>query len=291
MNNTASDKVIGVQGQPTSPAAKRSMDRIRFHYEVEKRLARRLIESTPEERRHLYTAVYDELFKTVEDHPQHTVKHDDDTTKIDRQLKLIRPLVKSTDVFLEIGAGDCKLSTGIAPYVKRVVAIDVSPEIVTTNGLPANVEVMISDGTSIPVELGSADFIYSNQLMEHLHPDDAVEQVRNIFKALRPGGRYMCITPNRIHGPHDVSRHFSPVAEGLHLREYSYRELGDLFQQVGFRKVDALVAGRGVKLFTAPLATMLPMETVIGRLTRASKFLKKAKVTNVLLGVKAIAYK
>jgi SAM-dependent methyltransferase len=267
------------------------MDRIRFHYEVEKRLARRLMESTPEERRHLYTAVYDELFRTVEDHPQHTVKHDDDTTKIDRQLKLVRPLVKPTDVFLEIGAGDCKLSMGIAPHVKRVIAIDVSPEIVTTKGLPGNVEVMISDGTSIPVEPESTDFIYSNQLMEHLHPDDAVEQVRNIFKALRSGGRYLCITPNRLHGPHDVSRHFNQIAEGLHLREYSYRELGELFQQVGFRKVDALVASRGVKLFTAPLATMLSLEAAIGRMTRTSKLLKKAQATNVLLGVKAIAYK
>ena len=291
MSNTASGRPIEMQGQPASPAIQRSMDRIRFHYEVEKRLARRLMDSSPEERRHLYTAVYDELFRTVEDHPQHTVKHDDDTTKIDRQLKLIRPLVKSTDVFLEIGAGDCKLSMGIAPHVKRVIAIDVSPEIVTTKGLPGNVEVMISDGTSIPVEPESIDFIYSNQLMEHLHPDDAVEQVRNIFTALRPGGRYLCITPNRLHGPHDVSRHFNQIAEGLHLREYSYRELGELFQQVGFRKVDALVASRGVKLFTAPLATMLSLEAAIGHMTRTSKLLKKAQATNVLLGVKAIAYK
>jgi len=271
--------------------AKRDMDRLRFHYDVEKRLARRLMDSTPEERRHLYTAVYDELFRTVEDHPQHTDKHADDTTRIERQLNLIRPLVSPTDVFLEIGAGDCKLSMGIAPHVKRVVAIDVSPEIVATKGLPGNVEVMISDGTSIPVEPASADFIYSNQLMEHLHPDDAVEQLRNIFTALRPGGRYMCITPNRISGPHDISRHFNPVAEGLHLREYSYRELRDLFRQVGFRKVDAMVASRGVKLFTAPLASMLPLEGAIEHLARISKGVKNAKSTGVLLGVRAIAYK
>jgi hypothetical protein len=31
--------------------------------------------------------------------------------------------------------------------------------------------------------------------MEHLHPEDAFEQLRNIIRALAPGGRYVCITP------------------------------------------------------------------------------------------------
>jgi SAM-dependent methyltransferase len=79
------------------------------------------------------------------------------------------------------------------------------------------------------------DVVYSQQLMEHLHPDDALDQLRNIFEALKPGGRYICVTPNRITGPHDISRHFDEVAAGFHLKEYTIGELARLFRHVGFR--------------------------------------------------------
>jgi predicted SAM-dependent methyltransferase len=38
------------------------------------------------------------------------------------------------------------------------------------------------------VRAESVDLAYSNQLMEHLHPDDASEQLANVYRALKPGG-------------------------------------------------------------------------------------------------------
>jgi hypothetical protein len=73
--------------------------------------------------------------------------------------------------------------------------------------------------------------------MEHLHPDDAEEQLRNIYQALSPGGSYICITPNRLSGPHDTSQYFDHVATGWHLKEYSVSELYALFRAVGFSKI------------------------------------------------------
>jgi SAM-dependent methyltransferase len=84
----------------------------------------------------------------------------------------------------------------------------------------------------------SVDVAYSHQLMEHLHPDDALEQLQNIYQALKPGGIYICITPNRLSGPHDVSRYFDEVATGFHLKEYTVTELNDLFHAVGFSQVN-----------------------------------------------------
>jgi len=92
---------------------------------------------------------------------------------------------------------------------------------------------------------GSVTVAYSNQLMEHLHPDDAREQLRNIFEALAPGGRYVCLTPNRLNGPHDVSRHFDETATGFHLKEYTIGELRTLFKQAGFSTVDLYLGGKG----------------------------------------------
>ena len=75
--------------------------------------------------------------------------------------------------------------------------------------------------------------------MEHLHPDDAQEQLRNIHAALAPGGAYVCLTPNRLTGPHDISRAFSQEPEGSHLKEYTVTELEALFLANGFRRVAA----------------------------------------------------
>ena len=73
--------------------------------------------------------------------------------------------------------------------------------------------------------------------MEHLHPDDAFEQLENIYRALTPGGVYICVTPNRLSGPHDISSLYDEVATGFHLKEYSISELHSLFRRVGFSRI------------------------------------------------------
>ena len=54
----------------------RSLERICEHYQIEKALAARLRSASKDERRRLYNAVYDELFRALPDHPQLTLKAD-----------------------------------------------------------------------------------------------------------------------------------------------------------------------------------------------------------------------
>jgi SAM-dependent methyltransferase len=159
-------------------------------------------------------------------------------------------------VFLEVGAGDCALSFAVAAFVKQVYAVDVSAEITRAASVPANFKLILSDGCSIDVPEGSVHLAYSNQLMEHLHPDDAFEQLRNIHRALAPGGVYICSTPNRLNGPHDVSRYFSDRAGGFHLREYTTSELSQIFRSAGFSKVGSYIGVKGVftQVPSGPLA-------------------------------------
>ena len=117
------------------------------------------------------------------------------------------------------------MSLEMARLVKQVYAIDVSKEMTKGLVFPANFHLILSDGIGIPVPANSIDVAYSNNLVEHLHPDDAVEQLRNIHQALAPGGVYICVTPNRLKGPHDVSKYFDTVATGFHLKEYTVSEL------------------------------------------------------------------
>ena len=265
-------------------------EHVRVHYEIEKELATRLRVSTREERRSLYKSVYDELYQRIPFHSQLIRKRDEAISKKDaaRQYGLLKHFIFPECRFLEIGPGDCSLSLEMARHVKEVYAVDVSDEITKRIDSPPNFHLILSDGTSIPVLPESIDVAYSRDLMEHLHPDDVSEQLGNIRRALRVGGIYICVTPNRLCGPHDISRDFDQVATGLHLKEYAHYEVADLFRKTGFRKVYAVLSYEG-KILTPllPIFPFLWIEFVVERLPHAFR----KKLGRILIAIKVIGQK
>lgn len=271
----------------------RTPERIKAHYEIEKQLAQRLFNSTREERRTLYTSLYDELFLRVPDHPLLTKKlsPEESAQEIAYEFRYIQPFLKKDTVYLEIGPGDCALAFKVAEFVKTVYAVDVSEEITKSSTYPDNFKLILTDGTSIPVPENSVGFAYSNQLMEHLHPDDALEQLHNLSKALMPGGVYICITPNRLNGPHDVSMYFDEVATGFHLKEYTVTELERLFRAVNFSKVRVFVPIKGIRIFL-PVFPVKLCEKILSLLPyRLRKFLASTWLIDKLLGIRLVGIK
>lgn len=260
------------------------------HYEIECRLADRLRNATREERRHLYATVYDELFRRVPWHSQLQAKQDVEARDrdVEQLLFTLQPFLNPQVSYAEIGAGDCALALRVAQHVRDVCAIDVSSEITAHLATPPNFRLVLSDGTSIPT---TADFIFSNQLMEHLHPDDAIEQLREVYRALMPGGVYLCITPSRMSGPHDVSRHFDGVAKGLHLKEYTARELASMFKAAGFDKVAVYLRIRQMRL-RAPLWPVVALEMALRPLPhRLRRRICSLPGVRRVLGVLMLGYK
>lgn len=227
--------------------SRRTSEQIREHYEIERRLADKLRSASKQERSHLYTQVYDELFISVPHHPQLLKKQQakiiDGSANV--YLALLKKLLSPKMIFMEIGPGDCRISFAVAKFVKKVYGIDVSSEITKRDDKPVNFELIVSDGASIAVPSNSVDVAFSNQLMEHLHPDDADEQLKNIYKSLNIGSLYLCITPNRLSGPHDVSQYFDNEARGLHLKEYTTRELAEKMLGIGFSRIRTFVVIKG----------------------------------------------
>lgn len=275
-------------------APSRTASELRHHYQVEKELANQLRHASKEERGRLYSAVYNELYRRVPDHPQLTRKSSTLAVKrfVALQMRFIeRFLDKGNSTFLEVGPGDCALSLEVAKVAKRVFAVDVSSSI--TEGLtpPSNFELILSDGSSIPVPSNSVDLAYSYQLMEHLHPDDAFEQLQNIYRALSVGGAYVCVTPNRLNGPHDISEMFDDVATGFHLREYTIFELNSLFRRVGFRTVKSYagVKGRYIRL---PMPILVLIESILGNLPRwLGKTVARTMPCRAILGIRLVGMK
>ncbi len=247
----------------------RTDERLRAHYELERELADRLRTSTRDERRTLYTDVYEELFTRLPDHPQNMGKRDpvQRRTEVARLAALVRDHLCTGGTFMEIGAGDCELSFEIARDAGHVYAIEVSETIAAALTRPSNFELLITDGCTVPVPPESVDVAFSDQLMEHLHPDDAEEQVRGIFRALAPGGVYICLTPNRLIGPGDISAFFDDDATGFHLREYTTTDLDQLFRMAGFARVRVVARRRNLRL-TVPAAPFRALEWLLERLPR-----------------------
>lgn len=268
----------------------RTAAQIREHYEIEKQIAERLRNSTFEERKNLYTAAYDELFQKVPHHPLlNNYSPAEKERQIAREVRSLQSFISENTNYLEIGPGDCTLAFEIAGQVKKVYAIDVSNEITKTENAPANFELIISDGSSVPLAPASVDVAFSNQLMEHLHPDDSVRQLQNVFRALKKGGVYFCITPNRLSGPHDVSRNFDAVAAGLHLKEYTVTELDALFRKAGFSKTKVYL---GVSRIFLPVFPYKIAEKLLDILPQSMrKLLTFNKIVRFLLGVKLVGTK
>lgn len=271
----------------------RTPERLRAHYVVERQLADRVRNAgTWEERRALFATMYDDLFGQVPDHPR-LAAHGADTEWRDRHigwnLAQLKPYLKPGCTFLEIGAGDCALASRIARDAKQVYAVDISDQ--TQGSLPANVKVVLSDGRSVDVPAESIDVAFSDQLMEHLHPDDAIEQLRNIHRALKPGGVYMCVTPNRIYGPSDISAFFDDEPRGFHLKEYTLKEIREIFQRAGFPRSHVYIGARGFFL-RCPAWLAGAVESGLAALPVSwRRSLADSRLVRALLGLRVAAIK
>ena len=273
----------------------RSNDQIREHYEIEVELANRLKQSTKKERigDGLYTKVYDELLERVPHHQLLSKKKDADRSikPILWQLALVKRFLTGREVFLEVGAGDCALSFKACPLAERVYGLDVSNVITEADSHPSNFDLIISDGVSVPLPDSSVDVAYSNQLMEHVHPDDAKEQLAEIVRVLAPGGRYVCVTPNKANGPWDISYYFDDMARGFHLKEYTASELVDLFKQAGLKNYRAYIGARSYYM-RFPVVFIIALEKLIMSLPGNLRLsLGRSLPVRAILGVRLVGIK
>ncbi len=237
----------------------RSPERLAAHYALEVSLANRLKASAPGVRVQVYTAVYETLFANLPDHPQHAARTELRQVRLLQQAAFLRRYLHAQSDYVEIGCGDAALTKMIAPWVRSAIGVDVTAALVEGSAPLARFSFVQTSGTDLDIPSGTADVVYSNQLMEHIHPEDAGAQLTEILRILKPGGCYVCTTPNRLTGPHDISRYFGYEPRGFHLREYTYASLASLFLAAGFRSASPVVFLKG-RPYAPPLAAVRAVE-------------------------------
>ncbi|HEX2905705.1 MAG TPA: class I SAM-dependent methyltransferase [Phototrophicaceae bacterium] len=81
------------------------------------------------------------------------------------------------------------------------------------------------------------DVVIHSNLIEHIPPHKMDDFLQGIYTHLKPNGYMIVVTPNRLSGPHDVTRSFRPggsPAEGFHLWEFDLTELEQVLSAAGF---------------------------------------------------------
>ncbi len=254
----------------------RSLEQLENHYRVEKSIAEKLKASSREERKVIYSTMYDELFEQVPDHPRLTRRTDDNLCRLlnKNKLSMVRKFLDESTVFGEIAPGDCRFSFEVARHVKQVYGIDISDQRNPDDPEPDNFSLILFDGYTLDqVESDSIDVSFSDQLIEHLHPEDTRLHFEMVHRILRKGGRYVFRTPHFLTGPHDVSQFFCDEPEGFHLKEWTYREIRRVIQAANYSGFEGYWSFKG-KFYRFPFIYFAAWEMILGMLPKKiSRFL------------------
>jgi SAM-dependent methyltransferase len=92
----------------------------------------------------------------------------------------------------------------------------------------------------LPPSQRPCHMVYWNDVWEHVPPDEIRDYLRKIRDLLAPGGQLVTVTPNWHMRPSDVTKCMCPArteAAGLHLKEYTLREVTALLRECGFHRV------------------------------------------------------
>jgi len=234
--------------------ANRTYEGLLHHFEIERAIAKRLKAADRQERKQIYSTMYDQLFAQVPDHPRLTRRADASLTdRLNKtKTKLLEPFLNADSVFLEFGSGDCRFSFEMAKRFREVHAVDIADQ--TGSGVtpPSNFSLTVYDGYELDLPDSSIDIAFSDQLIEHLHPEDTAHHFKLVHRLLKPGGTYLFRTPHRLTGPHDVSRYFSEQAKCFHLKEWTYGELSALLEDLGYSSTATYWFGKGILLRVPP---------------------------------------
>ena len=160
---------------------------------------------------------------------------------------LIRSHLFKNKTVIDYGCGLGVSTRLLGKYAKFVYGIDASNaavEIAKDNSRNLqNVEYRLSDGPFVALDTETIDSVYSNDLLEHLHPADLHLHFKEMYRILKKGGKYLFWTPGKKSGPHDITQCFYPKGMGFksrgdHIKEYTFAELITIIKEIGYKKIE-----------------------------------------------------
>ncbi len=206
------------------------------HWELEKQLTHDLLSTVPEQRWETFERCYSQLYQEI-----NWLNKLGSTSS--ETLEMWRSVLGSPpQQIYEIGSGKGDLISYLARCGFDCKATEITRERGEKHvaGACPNLAWKTSDGVHLhhfePNQ--TYDVVISDQVIEHLHPEDLETHLKAVQQILVNEGRYIFRTPHRFTGPYDVSRVLElNEPQGMHLKEYTYQELTKALNQAGFDQV------------------------------------------------------
>jgi ArsR family transcriptional regulator len=155
-------------------------------------------------------------------------------------------------VVADLGCGTGRVAEALAPFVRRVIAVDDSEAMLQAAGErvgdQANIELRRGELEALPLEDASTDAVTLMLALHHVVDPAAV--LREAARVLRSAGRFLLVDM-LPHERHEYRQEMGHVWLG-----FSERQIGALFAEagfelLGFHPLPAEVAARGPSLFAA----------------------------------------
>ncbi len=161
-------------------------------------------------------------------------------------------LIDATIVVGDLGCGTGQLSSTIAPYVERVIAVDASEDMLVAARQrlsdAGNVDVRRGELEALPLERGELD-VAMLSLVLHYSPDPA-RALGEVARVVRPGGRVL-VVDMLPHDREEYQQQMGHVWLGFSEKQITKFLTGAEFDGVRVRALPADPDAKGPALFAA----------------------------------------
>lgn len=136
---------------------------------------------------------------------------------------------------IDLGSGDGYLSRAVAPYAKKVIAVDISGEMLNELKKKAqargicNIETMESDGQDVPLDDSSVEIVCASMYLHHIEEPDIA--IREMYRLVKPGGKVF-IADFCIHKNEDFKVKMHDIWPG-----FKQQEIKKWFGSSGFTNI------------------------------------------------------
>lgn len=171
-----------------------------------------------------------------------------------RNPALLQKAIPGDDPVLDIGGGTGVAGDAFSPTREYVICDASSVANAQSSSGLANRRTVIGNATELPFPDATFGAVLILDVLEHLHREDIERSMTQVWRVLRPGGRLLIATPNRISGPWDVRRTLPDPDNhrGLHLNEMSVGDMLRLVRRHGFRALAFQTSQATAMLFDMP---------------------------------------